>query len=102
MLTARQVSSMIGPDTPGCDCQGCKEIVTVRGLICDPVTDFSDNMPADDAALPWLMVMMIAASRLRAQGVDPRTLANAAARGVEMLNPLLCLGLSSAIGDRTQ
>lgn len=108
MLTARQVTGMIGPETPGCDCAGCKEIAQVKALICEPVTAFADTMDtvqASDTALPWLMVVMIASSRLRAQGVDPRMLANAAARGVdqaEMLNPLLCLGLSGTTAGATQ
>jgi hypothetical protein len=104
LLTARQVANMVGPDTPGCDCEGCKELVQVKGLICDAVTGFSDAMQPEDIALPWLMVMMIAASRLRAQGVDHRVLANAAARGVdqaEILNPLLCLGLSGTAPGAT-
>ena len=88
MLTAEQVTTMSGPETPNCDCSGCKLLVAMKRAICSPVT----KLDTDDGAA-WVAAIVVAANRCAAQGVPLQAMVNAVSHGVNQavrLNPMLC------------
>jgi hypothetical protein len=104
IFSAAQVEDALGPDTPACECPGCQSIVAIKGLICTLVTthdtaqlahhremrEVDPDMPAPAPA--WLSVLMLAASRARAQGFSTQVIGSTVAQGVEqadLLNPHL-------------
>lgn len=90
MLTAEQVSGMIGPETPDCDCPGCVALAKVKHAICKPITALdSVDAPA------WMAALMIVASRLAVQGIEPTAIMDAMSHGYNQgkdQNPVLCSG----------
>lgn len=99
IYSAEQVKDARGPETPGCDCPGCKTLVALKALICAPVTQHEAaeraqrTHPGDDPPrAAWLGVLMIAAARARAQGFSDDILSSVISQGVtqaELLNPHL-------------
>jgi hypothetical protein len=104
ILSAEQVADTLGPETPGCDCVGCKGIVAIKKLICDVVTlhdalglmDYHQRKLTDPSTerpvSAWLAVLMVAASRASAQGFPIEVLDATVEQGINQcheLNPLL-------------
>lgn len=94
---------MTGPENPGCPCPACLVVTRVKALICEPVTALEEEIGVIESEIGadtspqrqsmWLAVIMIAGSRLRAQGMRAQTVLEALSHGAEMaadLNPLLC------------
>ena len=103
LLAATQVTEMVGPETPGCACPGCEAILKMKALVCEMVTQHDPltaamlaDPNADEDNLPpaaWLTLMVVAAARCRAQGMDLDTMRSAVLHGVgqtEAFNPLMC------------
>lgn len=89
MLTAEQVTGMVGPETPDCDCDGCRMLLRMKQAIVAPVTALDDT---ENGVSAWAAALVVVGSRLSAQGFALPTILDALAHGLNQgreQNPLM-------------